>query len=142
MPASGMGGRRPSRMPRVDSSTVDDYLALGRMMLNNGQYGNERILSRASVKLIRTGQFTSEQRVGCEVFLEDNRDWGFGVSIITRRDDVASAPGRFGWDGGLGTSWYADPREKMTAILMTQALGIPSRIDRDFWTLVYAARAD
>jgi CubicO group peptidase (beta-lactamase class C family) len=136
---------RPPSFPDAEGglvSTVDDYLALGRMMVNNGQHGSERILSRASVELMRTGQITSEQRVGSEFFLEDNRDWGFGVSIITRRDDVASAPGRFGWDGGLGTSWYADPREEMTAILMTQSLGFPSRIDRDFWTLVYAARGD
>jgi CubicO group peptidase (beta-lactamase class C family) len=123
-------------------STVDDYLAFAQMMLNKGQYGHERILSRASVELMTTGQITPEQRLGAEFFLETNRDWGFGVSIITQRDDVASSPGRFGWDGGLGTSWYADPREDLTAILMTQALGFPSRIDRDFWTLVYGALAD
>jgi CubicO group peptidase (beta-lactamase class C family) len=123
-------------------STVDDYVAFGQMMLNKGQYGNERILSRASVELMTTGQITPEQRVGAEFFLETNRDWGFGVSINTQRDDVASTPGRFGWDGGFGTSWYADPREDLTAILMTQVLGFPSRIDREFWTLVYAALAD
>jgi len=123
-------------------STVDDYVAFGQMMLNKGRHGNERILSRASVELMTTGQITPEQRLGTEFFLGANRDWGFGVSIITQRDYVASAPGRFGWDGGLGTSWYADPREDLTAILMTQALGFPSRIDRDFWTLVYGALAD
>jgi len=122
-------------------STVDDYVAFGQMMLNKGQYGNERILSRASVELMTTGQITPEQRAGAEFFIETNRDWGFGVSIITQRDDVASAPGRFGWDGGFGTSWYADPREDLTAILMTQVLGFPSRIDRDFWTLLYGALA-
>jgi CubicO group peptidase (beta-lactamase class C family) len=137
--------RDPPAFPDAEGglvSTVDDYMAFGQMMLNNGQYGNERILSRASVELMTTGQITPEQRLGSEFFLESNRDWGFGVSIITQHDDVASAPGRFGWDGGLGTSWYADPREDLTAILMTQALGFPSRIDRDFWTLVYGALAD
>jgi CubicO group peptidase (beta-lactamase class C family) len=137
--------RDPPAFPDAEGglvSTVDDYMAFGQMMLNKGQYGNERILSRASVELMTTGQITPEQRLGSEFFLESNRDWGFGVSIITQHDDVASAPGRFGWDGGLGTSWYADPREDLTAILMTQALGFPSRIDRDFWTLVYGALAD
>ena len=122
-------------------STVDDYMAFSQMLLNKGQYGNERILSRASVELMTTGQITPAQRVGAEMFLESNRDWGLGVSIITQRDDVASAPGRFGWEGGLGTSWFADPREDLTAIMMTQALGFPSRIDRDFATLVYGALA-
>jgi CubicO group peptidase (beta-lactamase class C family) len=137
--------RDPPAFPDAEGglvSTVDDYVAFGQMMLDKGRYGNERILSRASVELMTTGQLTPEQRLGTEFFLEANRDWGFGVSIITQRDDVASAPGRFGWDGGFGTSWYADSREDLTAILMTQVLGFPSRIDRDFWTLVYGALAD
>jgi len=39
----------------------------------------------------------------------DTRGWGFGVSIVTRRDQVSAVPGRFGWDGGYGTSWASDP---------------------------------
>ncbi|MGI8552696.1 MAG: hypothetical protein ACR2PL_18200 [Dehalococcoidia bacterium] len=31
------------------------------------------------------------------------------VTLVSRRDDLAAVPGRFGWDGGLGTSWYSDP---------------------------------
>jgi CubicO group peptidase (beta-lactamase class C family) len=50
----------------------------------------------------------------------DSHGWGFGVSVITRRDDLAGPVGRFGWDGGLGTSWYPRPAEGMVAVLMTQ----------------------
>src|SRR6266511_489798 len=69
----------------------------------------------------------------------DSRGWGFGVSVITRRDDLAAVPGRFGWDGGLGTSWYSDPREDMVAILMTQRSAFPlfSGVYLDFWTSAY-----
>jgi CubicO group peptidase (beta-lactamase class C family) len=123
-------------------STVDDYLAFGQMMLNKGKHDNQRILSRHSIEVMTTNQITPDQKKGSECFLEENRGWGFGVSIITRRDDVASAPGRFGWDGGFGTSWYSDPKENMTAILMSQVLGFPSRIDLDFWTSVYQAIDD
>ena len=35
-------------------ATVDDLLAFGRMMLNQGKYGHERILSRLSVELMTT----------------------------------------------------------------------------------------
>jgi len=55
---------------------------------------------------------------------------------------VAAVPGRFGWDGGLGTSWYSDPREDMVAILMTQRLPPSSAIHNDFWTSVYQAIDD
>ena len=75
--------------------------------------------------------------------LAGGRGWGFGMSVITRREDVAAVPGRFGWDGGYGTSWYSDPREDLVAILMTQWL-FPQAVNiyLDFWTSVYQAIDD
>jgi CubicO group peptidase (beta-lactamase class C family) len=84
-----------------------------------------------------TDQLTPEQRTAAGLFLGGNRGWGFGVSMVTKRDDVASVPGRFGWDGVLDTSWYSDPQEDMVAMLMTQCLSFPSGIDRNFWTSTY-----
>jgi CubicO group peptidase (beta-lactamase class C family) len=128
-------------------STVDDYLAFGQMMLNKGKHGSERILSRPSVETMTTDQLTPGQKAasGLVPGYFDGHGWGFGVSIVTRRDDVASVPGRFGWDGGLGTSWFSDPREEMVAILMTQrAWTSPSPPDvcLDFWTSAYQAIDD
>ncbi len=123
-------------------STVDDYLAFGQMLRNKGKHESERILSRLSVELMTTNQIAPEQKAGSELFLEDNRGWGFGVSVITRRDELSAVPGRFGWDGGLGTSWCSDPAEEMVAILMTQVLGFPLGIYNDFWTSVYQAIDD
>ena len=125
-------------------STVDDYLAFCLMMLNKGKYGGERILSRPSVELMSTDHLTPEQRAGAEMFFGNNSSWGFGMSVITRRDDLSSTPGRFGWDGGYGTSGYSDPAEALVGILMTQRLAGPDspRIDLDFWTLVYGAIDD
>jgi CubicO group peptidase (beta-lactamase class C family) len=146
-------GGRFARPPLFESgggglvSTVDDYLAFGRMMLNNGKAGNERILSRLSVELMTTDHITPAQKAASYFFpgFWDNRGWGFGVSIITRRDDVAAVPGRYGWDGGYGTSWYSDPKEDMVAILMTQRLwDSPSApaVYLDFWTSAYQAIDD
>ena len=125
-------------------STIDDYLAFGQMMLNKGRYGRERILSRPAVELMTTDHLTTEQKAEAGWLLGDNRGWGFGVSVTTRRDDVASSPGRFGWDGGYGTSWASDPKEDMIAILMTQCLAGPHSpsIGLDFWTSVYQAIDD
>src|SRR5215467_13239444 len=39
----------------------------------------------------------------------DSHGWGFGVSIVTRREELAGSIGTFGWAGGLGTSWCTDP---------------------------------
>jgi len=92
-------------------STADDFNAFAQMMLNGGRLGSERILSRPSVELMTTDQLTSEQKQGSELFFGDNRGWGLGLSVVTRRDDLCNLPGRFGWDGGYGTSWYSDPRK-------------------------------
>ena len=37
-------------------STVDDYPAFGRILLNRGRHGGERILSRPSVEALTTDQ--------------------------------------------------------------------------------------
>jgi hypothetical protein len=55
-----------------------------------------------------TDQLTPEQKAASLVFpgFWKNRGWGFGMSIVARRDDAATASERFGWDGGFGTSGY------------------------------------
>ena len=128
-------------------STVDDFLAFGQMMLNKGSHGGERVLSRPAVELMTTDQLTPEQKAvsGLVSGFFDSHGWGFGMAVVTRRDDVASSVGKFGWDGGLGTSWWSDPAEQMVTILMTQCAWTspePPNICRDFWTLAYQAIDD
>jgi CubicO group peptidase (beta-lactamase class C family) len=126
-------------------STIDDYLAFGQMMLNKGKHGSECVLSRPSVEAMTTDQLTPEQKAEAKIFLGENRSWGFGVSVVTKRGDVAEIPGRFGWDGGLGTSWSSDPKEGLVGILMTQQSWTspnPPEICLDFWTSAYQAIDD
>jgi CubicO group peptidase (beta-lactamase class C family) len=126
-------------------STADDFNAFAQMMLNGGRHGRERILSRPSVELMTTDQLAPEQKSGSEIFFGDNRGWGMGLSVCTRRDDLCNVPGRFGWDGGYGTSWYSDPKEGLTGILLTQRMmggPQPPHPLLDFWTLAYQAIDD
>jgi CubicO group peptidase (beta-lactamase class C family) len=126
-------------------STVDDYLAFCRMMLNKGRHGRERILSRLSVEVMTADHLTLEQKGDNPIFFHGHSGWGFGVAVATRRDDLALVPGRFGWDGGLGTSGYSDPNEDVVGILMTQRMmdsPDPPRVFRDFWTSAYQAIDD
>ena len=137
--------RHPPAFPDASGglvSTVDDLLVFGQMLLDNGRAGNTRILSRPSVEAMTTSQITPEQRASAGFFLGDNRSWGFGVSMITRRDDVASVPGRFGWDGGFGTSLYVDPAEALVGVLLSQRMPPTADISLDFWTSVYQAIDD
>lgn len=122
-------------------STADDLFAFAGMLLNGGTHGNRRILSRPSVELMTANHLTPEQSMFGGA---PDLGWGFGVSVATKRTGLASI-GRYGWDGGFGTSWFNDPREGLTAILLTQASWTspnPPKICRDFWTCAYASLDD
>jgi CubicO group peptidase (beta-lactamase class C family) len=137
-----------SRPPTFESgagglvSTVDDMVAFGRMMLNGGTYRNQRILSRFSVEAMTTDQLPTEQKAVSPFFENfwDTYGWGLGLGVITKRSELAAVPGRFGWDGAFGSSWWVDPKEQMLGVLMAQrrpdVLGMPSTV-RDFWTSAY-----
>jgi CubicO group peptidase (beta-lactamase class C family) len=141
-------GGQVAQIPAFESgggglvSTVDDLLVFGMMMLNQGAYGGERILSRPAVELMTTDHIATEQKAASPFFegFWDAHSWGLGVSMVTKRHDLADVPGRFGWDGAFGTSWHVDPKEGMVGILMTQRrpdqLALPPVV-RDFWTSAY-----
>lgn len=123
-------------------STIDDYFAFSRMMLNKGRHGHEQILSRAAVELMTSDQLTPEQRAGSEIFFGSHSSWGLGMAVDIARKDIFHTPGRFGWTGGFGTSAYTDPAEGMIGIVFTQRLmdsPEPPKVFTDFWTLAYGA---
>lgn len=126
-------------------STADDLLAFCTMMLNRGRHGRERVLSRPSVELMTTDQLTTGQKADNHLFFGGDSGWGLGVGVMTRRDDLAAVPGRFGWDGGTGTSVYTDPAEGLIGILLTQRAltsPVPPPWFGDFWTCAYQAIDD
>ncbi|WP_067571795.1 serine hydrolase domain-containing protein [Nocardia acidivorans] len=135
-------------------STVDDYHAYFRMLLNQGMHGSERILSRPAVELMTTNRLTPEQQADRNTLAKNNvhlsfgqgqqGGWGFGMAVRTYRGDYAPV-GQFGWDGGTGTTAYADPSNRLTGILFTP-VGLstpdPAWLIHDFWTAIYQALDD
>jgi CubicO group peptidase (beta-lactamase class C family) len=121
-------------------STVDDLLAFGRMMLRDG--GGERILSRPTIELMTMDQLPPGQKAVSPFFPHfwDAHGWGLGLGIVTARDSLSDVPGRFGWDGAFGTSFWVDPKEELIGVLMTQRrpdqLALPPVV-LDFWTSAY-----
>jgi CubicO group peptidase (beta-lactamase class C family) len=134
--------------PRFESgggglvSTVDDYFAFSRMMLNKGRYGRTQVLSPATVELMTSDQLTPEQRTGADVFFGGYRSWGLGMAVDIQRREIFHSPGRFGWEGGTGTSACTDPVHGMIGILLTQRMmdsPEPPKVFTDFWTTAYGA---
>ncbi len=124
-------------------STASDINAFYRMMLDLGAGPSSRVLSRASVELMTMDHLAPGQNAGdAEIFFHGNRGWGLGMSVYTARTDFASNPGRFGWDGGTGTCGYADPREGLVGVLLTQVMmdsPVEPETFRDFWVSAYQA---
>ncbi|GLZ77497.1 serine hydrolase [Actinorhabdospora filicis] len=131
------------------ASTVDDYHAYFRMLLNKGVHGSKRILSKAAVELMTTDRLTAGQRAEWDrqadnpvaFGLSRQGAWGMGMAVRVHRDDYASI-GQFGWDGGTGTTAYADPEKGFFGIMLTQvAMSVPNapRAIHDFWTAAYQA---
>ncbi|MEU0092813.1 serine hydrolase domain-containing protein [Kribbella sp. NPDC006257] len=135
-------------------STADDYNAYFQMLLNHGMHGDERILSRAAVELMTTNRLNAEQLAVRTAMATDNvhishgqgqhGGWGMGMAVRTYRADYAPI-GQFGWDGGAGTSTYADPTNHLTGILLTQVgmtVPAPAHLIHDFWTTLYQSLDD
>jgi CubicO group peptidase (beta-lactamase class C family) len=149
--AEGGQWSRPPAFPSGGAglvSTVDDFLAFAQMLLDGGKHGHDRILSRLSVEAMTTDHLTPAQKAASDDLgngFFDSHGWGFGMAVVTRRDGIATVPGQYGWDGGLGTSWASDPREEMVGILMTQRaweFPSPPPVTLDFWTSAYQAIDD
>jgi CubicO group peptidase (beta-lactamase class C family) len=140
--AEGSQWSRPPVFPDGSGglvSTVDDYLAFGRMLLGEGTYGGERVLSPTAVELMTTNHLSTRHRADAAVLLGD-RGWGFGTAVADPGARGADPPG-FGWDGGYGTSWACDPATGLVGVLMTQRAEThePSPVYRDFWASLAAA---
>ena len=100
-------------------STIDDYLAFARLLLNEGVHENRRLVSQSSVRLMTSNHLKPEQMAGGGPILA-GQGWGFGMAVATAPDDVSPVPGRYGWSGGYGTYWFNDPSQNRVAIAMTQ----------------------
>lgn len=143
--AGGQWSREPA-FPSAAAglvSTVDDWYAFAQMLLDKGGFGRTRILSPESVAAITTDQITAEQKARSTSSLDpsfwQSRGWGFGISTVT-----GPGPKRYGWDGGLGTSWYSAPEQEWVAVLMTQLGAYPqmSPVYLDFWRAALQTIAD
>jgi CubicO group peptidase (beta-lactamase class C family) len=135
-----------SRPPAFESgagglvSTVDDYYAFCRMMLNKGVWGLERILSESSIESMTRDQLLPEQKIGAEMFFRNHSSWGFSMGVNIRQEKPWTVPGRFGGDGGFGTSACSDPTNDFVGILLTQRMmdsPEPPAVFNDFWALAY-----
>src|SRR4051794_20461564 len=116
------------------SSTAFDYAIFLQMLLNGGIYNGHRILSPRTVELMISGQLD---------FLfngVDNFGLGFGITSAKSAARNSWNEGTFSWGGYYGTTYWADPKEHLVCLIMTQhSPNAHGEIATKFESLVYAS---
>lgn len=117
-------------------STAMDYARFCQMMLDEGKFGNTRLLSRKSVELMthdQLGKIGPEQAFGL----------GFGIDGVKTPLSELGTPGTYAWGGFFYTAFAIDPKEQMIVVFMAQLHptgDLP--LDRQVHELAYQAIND
>ena len=116
------------------SSTIQDYAAFLQMMLNGGEYNGKRIISRKTVELMTSNQ------IGNLNLGESKFGLGFEITTEASQARLGVSKGSFAWGGFYGTTYWADPKEKLVCLLFGQQWPLShGEIGDKFRVLVYSA---
>jgi CubicO group peptidase (beta-lactamase class C family) len=96
------------------SSTAYDYAVFLQMLLNRGSYNGKQIIGRRTAELMISPQLDDK------MFGNDNFGLGFSINSEKSANLNMRSEGTFSWGGYYGTSYWADPKEKLICLIMTQ----------------------
>jgi CubicO group peptidase (beta-lactamase class C family) len=144
-----------SRQPGNDSggaggvSTAGDYLRFAQRLANGGTLDGQRLLSRATIKLMTSDHLGTRLPLaptpGGMVLGASTYTFGLGFAVRPA-DGIAPFPGSagdFNWGGYAGTFFWVDPKEQLVATLMVQSAGALRLYHRLLYRqLVYQAIVD
>ena len=134
-PADGQWSRPPAFADGGDGlvSTVDDFAAFAAMLSANGTTAHGgRVLSQAAVRAMTTDQVGQID--------DEGGGWGLGLGVRVVDEPGRRHAGSYGWDGGLGSSWWTDPVTGVTAILLTNQMWTspqPPALFTEFWSAAF-----
>ncbi len=115
--ADGQWARPPAFPDGGDGlvSTVDDLSAFARMLQTGGRSPDGGpVLTEESVRAMTTEQVGPVD--------DEGGGWGLGIGVRITDEPGGRHAGSYGWDGGLGSSWWADPVTGVSAVLLTDQM--------------------
>jgi len=129
----------PPRFEELSSglvSTAPDLLRFFCAMADGGA----PVLTAGAVALMTADALTSGQRQQALPIVGPGGSWGLATGVDVEAAEPWMAPGRWGWDGGTGTTARVDPVRGVVGVLLTQrAMTGPQDGFGDFWTAMAAA---
>ena len=138
-PTDGQWARPPAFPDGGDGlvSTVDDLAAFAGMLCAGGRTPRlDRVLGEEVVRAM-----TTEQAGPVD---DEGGGWGLGIGVRRADEPGGRHAGSFGWDGGLGSSWWTDPRTGTSAVLLTNQMWSspePPALFRAFRAVAFAGPA-
>ncbi len=114
-------------------STLYDYAIFLQMLLNGGEYNGVRLLARNTVRMMTMNQVGD--LTGVDGF-------GLGFSVVSEKGSakMPAQSGTFGWGGAFSTTYWADPKEKLVALIYKQVWADPNgEAASKFKVMVYGA---
>jgi len=123
-------------------ATAMDYARFMQMLLGGGRLDTVRLLGRKTVELMTADHLGDIP--GPPDLLPPGHGFGLGFAV-RRQAGMAPFPGSVGsffWGGAAGTTFWVDPVERLTAVLMIQAPAQREHYRVLFRDLVYAAVTD
>lgn len=125
-------------------STAGDYLRFGQMLMNGGVIDGQRVLSSRTVRLMTSDHLGKDIKNNVAGTAAWGAGYGFGLGVAVRVEPGVAATngsvGDYSWNGANGTSYWADPRERLVVVLMTASIGeVRSRYREQMAALVYGA---
>ncbi|PHR24543.1 MAG: serine hydrolase [Fluviicola sp.] len=100
-------------------STSSDYLKFCTLLLNNGIYNNDTLISSSIIT-----EMTSNQLPPGEGVYKRNNEvgigFGLGFMVYLKEWGKAGHLGDYGWNGAGSTHFYISPKEELIVIIMSQ----------------------
>lgn len=102
------------------SSTAKDYASFLQMYLNGGELNGLRFLSRTTIQMMMANQIGNLWGADGPAY----HGLAFQVETQKGQDKGGSgSAGTFSWGGYFNTQYFADPKEKIVAVLLKQTSG-------------------
>jgi CubicO group peptidase (beta-lactamase class C family) len=121
-------------------STVQDYLAFIRMIVNGGSWQGAEILKPETISLMRTNQLAPGVGVSFPMWDMPGTVFGLGFALkeTLNEGDPALMQDEYHWGGMAGTHTWMAPRADITGMCMTQRMpGFWHPFSHEFKSLAY-----
>ena len=101
-------------------STAKDYATFLQMYINGGELNGIRFLSRTTIETMMSNQ------IGDLWGSESDKYFGLAFAVVNENGQKTGglgSVGTFDWSGYFNTAYFADPKERIVAVIMKQTRG-------------------